>query len=327
MATETAPVSQSGIPQIDKELNSFDKKSFPSASCSLGWLGTAVSPFCSEVSSRMQQFAPRFIVKVLISQEHALKKLSLLGTLQSFLRVVDRCEQKPSIVNFCDAGRATECRQKLGLSTVLIDQLGQGSIFHALSWCFHKSKCPGWSAGAAEILAAGEDIDESEMFKRTLSLFYKSKLALFLFWVPKICLQLSPLKETALTALSGPTLARFDLSLNTALSTSSSGFQENRTSPALELTSIVLLQKLLSWRFFDGCGALSFVVTEHSHFDKSLYWSRKGRIMFATPFQYRPSVHRVAVYLAITAAAHQVTSFYSFTSLDFCFVCSRSAVM
>ena len=49
------------------------------------------------------------------------------------------------------------------IAGLLIGDFKAGSVFHTLNWFSHKSKRPVKSIGAAEILAAGEAIDEGKV--------------------------------------------------------------------------------------------------------------------------------------------------------------------
>lgn len=68
-----------------------------------------------------------------------------------------------------DAGRHAENGQLCYIAGLLIDEMAIGSIWHVLSWSSRKAKRPVRSIGAAEILAAGESIDEGKNLARTLS--------------------------------------------------------------------------------------------------------------------------------------------------------------
>ena len=55
-----------------------------------------------------------------------------------------------------------------------------GSIFHTLSWYSHKSKRPVKSIGAAEILAAGEAIDEAKVLVKAYQVLFGIHIDLLL---------------------------------------------------------------------------------------------------------------------------------------------------
>ena len=125
-------------------------------------MGTCSSPFCSFYASHLQQRVPYTKVHDLITQINTVKLLKKLGSTIAFKRPEDKNDYRLSIVSFADASRPSDHGQ-LGLVTgLLIGELEQGSIFHTIQWHSHKSKRPVKSIGAAEILAAGEGIDEAK---------------------------------------------------------------------------------------------------------------------------------------------------------------------
>lgn len=65
-----------------------------------------------------------------------------------------------SVWVFSDASRIVDYGQLGMFAGLLIDYFNTGSIFHKFNWSSHKSKKPVKSIGAAEILAAGEAIDD-----------------------------------------------------------------------------------------------------------------------------------------------------------------------
>lgn len=68
--------------------------------------------------------------------------------------------EKLSVTVFSDAGRLSERVQLCCIAGLLIDPLKLGSPFYVLSWSSRRSKRYVRSTGEAEILAAGEAIDE-----------------------------------------------------------------------------------------------------------------------------------------------------------------------
>lgn len=70
---------------------------------------------------------------------------------------------KVSVLVFSYAGRSADKPQLCYLPGMLVDEMCEGSIFHLLSLSSHKSHRPVKSIGLAEILAAGEPIDEGKM--------------------------------------------------------------------------------------------------------------------------------------------------------------------
>ena len=154
-------------------INEIELKAFASINASIGWLGVTASPFCAQVSSYLQQLAPNATVKELILQANMLRKLKKIGTVASYKRPGAVDEQNISVVVFSDAGRTSDHGQLCYIAGVLFGGLKEGSIFHTVSWSSRKSKRPVKSVGAAEILAAGESIDEGKIIAQTyLSLIH-----------------------------------------------------------------------------------------------------------------------------------------------------------
>lgn len=87
-------------------------------------------------------------------------------------------DQNISVVVFSDAGRTCDDGQLCFIAGILFGTLSEGSIFHTVSWSSRKSKKPVKSVGAAEILAAGESIDEGKVIAHTYSLLLGFKVKL-----------------------------------------------------------------------------------------------------------------------------------------------------
>ena len=167
---EPAPLTRIRRKAVTDSMNQIERHTFCSINSSLGWLGTTVSPFCSSVSSRLQQRLPDLLVSDLIKQRSNLKELQRLGSTITFGRPSDGKEYSISVLVFADAGKPSESVQLSTLWGVLIGSVQEGSFYHTVSWSSHKSKRPVRSIAAGEILAAGEAIDEGIMLKRTFSL-------------------------------------------------------------------------------------------------------------------------------------------------------------
>lgn len=94
-----------------------------------------------------------------------MKKLGIVTTYPT-----SDCEMhRLSVVLFTDAGRHHEIGQLSYVAGLVLDDLSLGSLFHSLSWSSYRAKRPVRSVGAAEVLAAGDGIDEGQMLTRTLS--------------------------------------------------------------------------------------------------------------------------------------------------------------
>lgn len=84
------------------------------------------------------------------------------------------------VMVFSDARRVTDYGQLCYVTGILLDGLVIGSIFHTLSWSSRKIKRPVKSTGAAEILAAGEAIDEGKVLHDALQLILATKIDLWI---------------------------------------------------------------------------------------------------------------------------------------------------
>lgn len=108
---------------------------------------------------------PGLIFKDLVAQNNTLLQLKRLGTNVSYPRPANNTNNHARIIVFSDAGRITDHRQLCHVAGILPNGLSNRSVFHTLSWSSHKSKRPVKSTGAAEILAAGEAIDEGKVLR------------------------------------------------------------------------------------------------------------------------------------------------------------------
>ena len=168
-ALEAFPISRARRKNGTHHLNSIEQKAFNSLNSSLGWLGIAASPLCSFYSSYLQQRAPTATVSDLISQINYLRVLKKTGTAIHFALPEGTRSAQASIMVFSDAGRKFDHGQLSVLAGLLLGDTEKYSVFHTLSWISHKSKRPVKSVGAAEILAAGEAIDEGKLLRLALT--------------------------------------------------------------------------------------------------------------------------------------------------------------
>lgn len=79
---------------------------------------------------------------------------------------------------FSDASRLIDLGQLSFISGILFGDMKIGSIYYTLSWYSHKSKRPIKSIGSAEILEAGEAIDDGKTLCHALESFSKMNIAL-----------------------------------------------------------------------------------------------------------------------------------------------------
>lgn len=98
-----------------------------------------------------------------------LRKLKKLGTVISYPRSTDTEMHELTVLVFSEASRSDEAGQLGVITGFLIGEMKNNAIYHPISWLSHKSKRPVKSVPAAEILAAGEGIDEGKTIARTYS--------------------------------------------------------------------------------------------------------------------------------------------------------------
>lgn len=147
----------------DEPLNSIEARAFASINAALGWIGITCSLFCSEMSSRLQQSAPKATTRMISTQATQLRALQRLGTTSTYVPPSRSVDHQLSILSFSDAGRECDNAQLAHLTGLLIGGFQRGSIFHLLAWSSHKSRRPVKSIGAAETLACGEALDDGKL--------------------------------------------------------------------------------------------------------------------------------------------------------------------
>ena len=177
-AIECYPIDRNRRKQNDSILNSIEERSFRSVNSSLGWIGTVSSLFCSFYASYLQQKVPETTIHDLITQINAVRHLKKLGTITTYKRPQLKKDYKLSVVMFSDASKTADKSQLGYIGGLLIGELHDSSLFHTLTWSSHRSSRPVKSVGAAEILAAGEAIDESKALVQALSVLLNMKIDL-----------------------------------------------------------------------------------------------------------------------------------------------------
>lgn len=94
-----------------------------------------------------------------------------------------------SVTIFSAASSSHENAQVCCIAGIMLDEIGQSSIFHLFSWLSHKAKESLHSTKAFEILAAGGVVDEAKILGYSLSMLNDVKIGLHilidskdLFW-------------------------------------------------------------------------------------------------------------------------------------------------
>lgn len=116
----------------------------------------------------------------MIQQTNQRLRLKKLGTVCAYKCPPRNCDLTLSVLVFSDAGRTTDHCQLCFIAGLLIGDMTNGSIIHTVSWSSRKSKRPVKSVGAAEILAAGEAIDEGKLIAQSYSMILGFQLDLII---------------------------------------------------------------------------------------------------------------------------------------------------
>lgn len=109
----------------------------------------------------MQQQLLDVRVRDLNAQHHELRQLKQYGTLKTFA-CPGQGEAEVSVVVYSDAGRLVDPAQLSFLVGLLVEKLEAESVFHTLSWSYHRSQRPVRSIDAAEILACGDAVNDGK---------------------------------------------------------------------------------------------------------------------------------------------------------------------
>ena len=206
------PISRHRRTEPDEVLNSIEKSAFASVNSSLGWIGTSPSPLYALYSSYLQQKAPIIKVSNLVEQINIVRNLKKMATTVSYPRLTDDHKYDLGVLLFADASRTNENGQLGVLAGLLVGELKNNAIYHAVSWRSHKSKRPVKSVSAAEILAAAEGIDEEKsLLAHILSCWTWISMYGFV-WTPRIRSHFFRHNEIQLIAPSVAMLAVYYLS-------------------------------------------------------------------------------------------------------------------
>lgn len=175
---EPYPLSRVRRRQSDEVLNAIERSAFMSINASIGWLGITTSVLCAFHSSSLQQKLPNARVSSLMSQVAALNQLKRYGTLASYVCPPADVSSDVTLVAFADASHSAAASQLCFVTAIVFGKIQQGSVIHIMSWASHRSRRPVRSTPAAEILAAGEALDEIVSLKNALSAMLGIKVQL-----------------------------------------------------------------------------------------------------------------------------------------------------
>lgn len=156
------PIDRHRRKRFYKPLNEAELRSFRYFKSQIGWIATTASLFCALYTSWLQQKSPGLIVKDLVDHINYLKLLKKLRSTTSYIRPPIGIHQM-SVLVLADGNRKNDYGQLCFLCGIIVGKLSYGSVFHPISWVYHKSRRPVKSVASAEILAAGEAIDEGKV--------------------------------------------------------------------------------------------------------------------------------------------------------------------
>ena len=108
-------------------------------------------------------------VSHVVEQINIVCKLKKMRTTVSYPRPTDDQRYDLSVLVISDASRTDENNQLGVITGLLVGEMQQNAISHALSWISHKCKRPFKSVPAAEILVAAEGIDEGKVVAKAYS--------------------------------------------------------------------------------------------------------------------------------------------------------------
>lgn len=176
----TAPVTRVRRSDVHDTLSPTERKMFASINSSVDWLCITASPLCFLISSIFQQNSPTATIATLCNQSAQLKQLQIIETHTYYCRPGDTLAQNISIIVFCDAIRSGDAGQLSHIGVLLIDEFACGSIFRIISCSSRKARFPVKSTGAAETIAAGEDIEIGKTNARVYFLLLPMKIDLII---------------------------------------------------------------------------------------------------------------------------------------------------
>lgn len=179
--------------ECEETLNAIEQKTFQSVNGAIGWLGISASPFCSLVSSYLQQRSSKPSVHDRVTQINMTKHLKRLGTLVRYKRPNDKRQYRLSVVVFSDASKVNENGQLGYIMGTVIGDIQKESIIHVIDWSSSKSKRPAKSIGSAETIAASNAIDDGKIVRDALSMILKLSIDLI------ICVHSKDLFDTLTT--------------------------------------------------------------------------------------------------------------------------------
>lgn len=166
MALEPAPLAQLRRKELTTAvLNEFKKSVLLSLNCSLVWLGTTLSLFCSAVTSRLHQRVSNVHVPHSFKRNAAIGEIKRPGSTISFARSNDNLKYLISVLVLTATRRSSDSAQIFTIYGLSIESLDQNFDFHIVSWTLHKSKHPVRPIAAGDTTAAAKHIDEGLVLK------------------------------------------------------------------------------------------------------------------------------------------------------------------
>lgn len=137
----------------------IEKAAFMSINASIGCLGITALLLCAFCSSHLQQKLYNARVSALMTQATSISHLNCHGTMSSYISPPTSSDHV-TLAAFAHSSHTDTAIQLCFIVCIVFGELKRGSVLHLLSWGSHKSRRPVRSTVAAEIIVAGETLNE-----------------------------------------------------------------------------------------------------------------------------------------------------------------------
>lgn len=141
-ALKAHPLLRARRKQFEDSLNAAEQFSYNSLNESVSFIGYTTSPFCSFISSHLQQRCVSPLVKDLVVQWNILRQVQDLGSTVTFKRPSAPGTYELKVVVFPDAARGNEHGKLAFVAGLVLGDVSRGSVLHTLAWSSHNSKRP-----------------------------------------------------------------------------------------------------------------------------------------------------------------------------------------
>lgn len=170
-------MSRKRLKQREEKATNEEESAYRALAGTLMYMGNAIVPQASMVTSKMQQRLGDLRVKHLIDGNASVKEILKLRPYISYRRVTGCPDVR--LVSLSDAahgGADSIYGQTGGLCGIAIKSSGShGTIYHPLGWTSHKQKRVSYSAFGAEILAAADADDRGYDLKLSIQAILRDR--------------------------------------------------------------------------------------------------------------------------------------------------------